>query len=157
MLNVYSIILTHRLNFFLRTIRTTHTSADRMSPPHRTINIPDATSISISLLLAFDLWSGQLGRRHHLENIYFTVLTFSQSQLFKYIYPDDMIYRWSEYLQSIKSYLLLNMETLFFYKFEDERLFRSLDKNYAQFYLLVYIFDVKMETTICASSGDDVI
>jgi len=42
-------------------------TADNNVPHISTINIPDATSISIALLLALERGSGQFGRRHHLK------------------------------------------------------------------------------------------
>ena len=49
------VLLTHLSHFFLRIVSVIHTITDSIRPPHRTINMPDATSISISLLLALDL------------------------------------------------------------------------------------------------------
>ena len=49
------------------------------------------------------------------------------------------------------SYLLRNIDTLS-YEFEEERLSWSWDQTYPQFSRIVYMFDVKIETTIRARS-----
>lgn len=53
----------------------TKTRPAKPIPASKTINIPEATWISISLLLALDLGSGQLGLLHHLKGDKIFLLT----------------------------------------------------------------------------------